>query len=118
MTVMTTLSCVFLLTTLAPAAARAADDTPAQLKEQAFTESRAWSILESLVTEVGARPVGSPGMARARDWAIRTLTDLGFENVHIEAFVKENAWIRGAESAAVTAPVSRSLAIAGLGNTV
>jgi hypothetical protein len=89
-----------------------------QLRERALAGSQAWDILESLVTEVGARPTGSPAMEHARDWALQRLTALGFDNVHAESFIKDNAWIRGQESAALVAPISRPLHIAGLGGSV
>ena len=88
------------------------------LRDQALAGSQAWRVLESLTTEIGERPVGSPAMARARDWGVTTLKALGFEDVHVEEFVKENAWFRGAESAEVTAPYPHALAILGLGNSV
>lgn len=102
-----------------PFAARAgARDIAEQLRDRALVDSGAWEILESLVTEIGPRPTGSPAMTRARDWAVTMLRARGFEDVHIEPFVKENAWLRGAESASLTSPVARTLTIAGLGNGV
>ena len=102
---------------LAVSAAGAADSSD-QLREQALAGNRAWELLESLTTEVGARPVGSPGMDRARQWAVAKLTSLGFTNVHVEPFIKENAWVRGAESALILTTVPRKLAITALGNSV
>ncbi len=89
-----------------------------RLRDQALSGSQAWPVLESLTTEIGARPVGSPAMARARDWGVTKLKALGLENVHVEEFVKENAWFRGTESAQVTAPYPHALAILGLGNGI
>ena len=89
-----------------------------QLRDRALDDGTAWHVLDSLVTEIGARPVGSPAMTRAKDWAIEKLTALGLQNVHAEEFSKENAWFRGDESAYVTAPYPHSLSILGLGNSV
>lgn len=89
-----------------------------QLREQAMNGNRAWELLESLMTEVGPRPVGSPGMDLAKEWAIRKLTALGFSNVHVESFTKENAWVRGVESGFVVAAVPRRLSLTALGNSV
>jgi Peptidase family M28 len=89
-----------------------------RLRDRALAGSQAWRVLESLTTEIGARPVGSPAMVRARDWGVTTLKALSFEDVHVEEFVKENAWFRGVESAQVTAPYPHALAILGLGNGV
>ena len=89
-----------------------------QLRDRALAGSQAWQIVESLTSEVGARPAGSPAMTRAKEWALQELTSLGFENVHAEPFVKHDAWLRGPESAALVEPVARELAITGLGNSV
>ena len=122
---MTTPACVaplvLALTICTLSAAHAKDDlrqTAEQLRDRALAGSRAWAIVESLATEIGARPVGSPAMARAREWGLATLKAAGLEEVRAEEFVKENAWSRGAESALVTAPYPHALAILGLGNGV
>jgi hypothetical protein len=88
------------------------------LRDRALEDPTAWSVLDSLVTEIGARPVGSPAMTRAKDWAVLRLNALGLQNVRVEEFTKGNAWFRGEESAQVTAPYSHSLSILGLGNSV
>jgi Zn-dependent M28 family amino/carboxypeptidase len=73
-------------------------------------------VVESLTTEVGARPVGSPAMQRARDWGVAKLKALGFENVHVEGFTT-SAWSRGPESAEVVGPYPQKLAILGIGGS-
>jgi hypothetical protein len=113
------LGVTLLLQSLCVAHAQAATrEVAAQLRDEMLRGSRAWDILDSLVTEIGARPTGSPAMTRAKDWAIRKLTDLGFQNVHAERFIKKDAWVRGSESASMTAPYGRTLSIVGLGNGV
>ncbi len=91
--------------------------TAADLRDKALSDPTAWSILESLTTEVGARSIGSPAYDRAREWGVAKLTALGFSNVHVETFAKP-AWRRGAESAEVIAPFPQKLAIIGLGNSL
>ncbi len=91
--------------------------TASALRDRALGDPTAWNIVESLTTEIGPRPIGSPAYSRARDWAIARLKALGFVNVHAEVFPKP-AWIRGAESAEVVGPFPQKLAIIGLGNTV
>ncbi len=73
-------------------------------------------MIESLTTEVGARPVGSPAMERAKDWGVAKLKELGFTNVHVETFTTP-VWSRGAESAEVVAPYPQKLHILGLGRS-
>jgi Zn-dependent M28 family amino/carboxypeptidase len=103
-----------LLAFAAPACADPA--TAARLRDQALGDDTAWNILESLTSEIGPRPAGSPAQARARDWGTARLTAMGFSNVHVEPFAKQ-AWLRGLESAEITAPVSRKIALLGLGNS-
>lgn len=91
--------------------------TAAALRDRALSDRTAWDVLESLTTEVGGRPTGSPAAARARDWGLAKLTALGFENVRAEPFTVA-AWARGAESAELVAPYRRKLDIIGLGRSV
>ena len=77
----------------------------------------AWDIVADLTTEIGARLDGSPREAAARDWAVVRLTSLGFKNVHIEPFTIPG-FVRGAESAQLTAPYPHQLHITALGNSV
>lgn len=106
------------LATLAvPAFAAEPADTAAALREKALTDQTAWTVLEDLTTTIGPRPAGSPAMARAKDWAVKTFTDLGFTDVKVEEFAKPS-WTRGAESAAIVGPYPFKLSIVGLGGTV
>ena len=74
----------------------------------------AWDILEGLTTEIGPRLAGSPEEAKARDWAVKKLRALGFQNVRSEPFTIQG-WVRGAETARLTAPYSQNIAITALG---
>lgn len=92
-------------------------DTAAALRDKALTDNTAWTLLEDLTTGIGPRQVGSPGMARAKDWGVKTFTDLGFTNIKVEEFAKPS-WTRGAESASIVGPYPFKLSILGLGGTV
>jgi Zn-dependent M28 family amino/carboxypeptidase len=105
-----------LLSVAAPARAQDLAAMAASLRDKALSDKTAWSVVESLTTEVGARPTGSPAMERARDWGVAKLKALGFENVHVEPF-EAGAWIRGPESASMTAPFAKKLSILGLGRS-
>jgi len=89
----------------------------AALRDKALADGVAWSLVESLTTEIGPRPTGSPAAARARDWAMARLAALGFQNVHAEPFEAE-AWVRGAEQAEVISPFPQPLHVLGLGRSV
>jgi len=90
--------------------------TAAALRDRALTDPTAWQLVESLTTDIGPRPVGSPQMARARDWAVARLTALGFQNIKVEEFAKPS-WHRGPESARIVAPYPMKLNILGLGRS-
>ena len=99
-----------------PAAAQTISPIVAQLRDAALDDNYAWEITEGLTTEVGPRLAGTEAEARARDWAVRKLTALGFANVRVEPFDMP-VWVRGAEQAWITAPFPQPLVVAALGNS-
>lgn len=99
-----------------PAAAQDLTQGAIAVRDKALTDTTAWDVVESLTTEIGPRPVGSPAMQRARDWSVATFTRLGFENVRVESFTTA-AWSRGSESAEVVGPWPQKLAILGIGGS-
>src|SRR5690606_10358099 len=103
---------------LLPAVVQAQDlaAKAAELRDKALVDPTAYELVESLTTEVGARPVGSPAMERARDWGVAKLKALGFSNVRVEEF-QAQSWLRGEESAEVVAPFPHKLHILGLGRS-
>ncbi|EJL21992.1 putative aminopeptidase [Caulobacter sp. AP07] len=99
-------------------AAHAQDARTAEaLRDKALLDRTAWDVTEDLTTTIGPRIVGSPAMARAKDWSVAKFKALGFTNVKVEEFAKPS-WTRGAESAQLTAPYPMKLDIVGLGRTV
>ncbi len=97
-----------------PAAAQQMD--PAQMRDAALKDDIAWDITEGLTTEVGPRLAGTEAEARARDWAVKKLTALGFRNVRVEPF-KMPVWVRGEETAEIVAPFPQKLYLTALGNS-
>lgn len=89
----------------------------ASLRDRTVRGSAAYDVLESLTTEIGPRPAGSPAMARAKDWAVARLNAMGFSNVHAEPF-DIWAWFKGTETAEVVDPFPQPLVITGLGGSV
>ena len=87
------------------------------LRAQAMVGSNAMAIVTSLTTEVGPRLAGSQAEARARVWAIKTLTEKGFANVRNEPF-EMNAWERHEEGAEILTPYPQPLAVTALGGSV
>ena len=93
------------------------DPKVAALRDSALAgDHYAWDIVEGLTTEVGPRLAGTEAEARARDWAVRQLTAMGFANVRVEPFDMP-VWVRGRESAEIIAPFPQPLVIAALGNS-
>ena len=87
------------------------------LRAQAMAGSNAMAIVTSLTTEVGPRLAGSEAEARARVWALNTLTEKGFANVRNEPF-EMDAWERHEEGAEILAPYPQPLAVTALGGSV
>jgi hypothetical protein len=92
-----------------------ADPRVAALRDKALANDHyAWDIVEGLTTEVGQRLAATEAEARARDWAVKRLTAMGFANVRVEPFTMP-VWTRGAESAEIVSPFPQKLAGAALG---
>jgi carboxypeptidase Q len=101
------------IATLSPPVA--ADPKVAALRDNALdNDIYAWDIVEGLTTEVGQRLAATEAEARARDWAVKRLTAMGFSNVHVEPFTMP-VWTRGAESAEILSPFPQKLVVAALG---
>ncbi|WHU03602.1 M20/M25/M40 family metallo-hydrolase [Sphingomonas sp. NIBR02145] len=116
MTKRTLLAAVAALALPFPALAQSAAHDPVALRDAALSDNLAWEITEGLTTEVGQRLAATEAEARARAWAVKKLTALGFKNVHIETY-KMPLWERGIETAEVLGGAAQKLAIAALGNS-
>jgi hypothetical protein len=82
----------------------------------ALTDEEGWAKLTYLTTAIGHRLSGSPQLEEAIAWAEKTMRAEGLK-VRLQP-VKVPHWVRGEESAAVTSPLQRPLAILGLGGSV
>jgi carboxypeptidase Q len=87
------------------------------LRQSALADDTAYELLRSLTTEVGPRPAGSPGDARALAWAVENLKRLGFERVRTEP-VTVSHWVRGEARAEIVSPWPQRLVVAALGGSV
>lgn len=97
-------------------AAFADSHDPAAIQAKALKDSLAYEITEGLTTEIGPRQAGTEAEARARDWSVKKLKALGFQNVRNEPFMMPT-WVRGAETAEVTSPYPQKLHVTALGNS-
>ena len=115
-----TLISIASLAVLAATPAFAADPlraTAEALRDRALTDPTAYDYVEAVSTELGPRQVGTIGQQRSMAWGLARLKALGFRNVHAEPFTAQ-AWLRGPESAEVTASYPQALHILGLGRSV
>ena len=88
-------------------------DSPIEL---GLKDEIAWDIVEGLTTEIGPRQGGAEAEARARVWSVAKLKALGINNARIEEY-QMPTWVRGAETAFVTAPFTQKMHISALGNS-
>lgn len=86
------------------------------LIERARADQLGLDFVEDLTTEVGQRLAGSESEARARDWSVAELTELGFDTVRVEAF-EIPFWSRKSEAVAVISPAPQSLVATALGGS-
>ena len=77
-----------------------------ELRETALQRDGGFDVVEDLTTRIGPRMAGTEADARAVDWAVKTLTDIGFDRVWKEP-VTFPTWERGFERVSVTAPVEQ-----------
>jgi acetylornithine deacetylase/succinyl-diaminopimelate desuccinylase-like protein len=79
-----------------------------QLRARALQSDNAFSIVESLTTEIGPRLAGSEAEARARDWAQAMLRAQGLERIRVEPFTIP-FWRAETQSAEVVSPSPQRL---------
>lgn len=79
-----------------------------ELIETALNSPLAFSIVESLTTEVGARLAGSEAEQRARVWGKELGDELGFDRVSIEEFSMP-FWDRGELTVTLNTPYKQHL---------
>jgi hypothetical protein len=88
----------------------------AKIIAAARADRGAYAKLAHLTDRIGHRLSGSPALDRAIAWAAQAMKDDGHDVRTEPAMVPR--WVRGAERAAITAPVERPLVVLGLGGSV
>lgn len=89
----------------------------ARLIGEAMAGRDAWERLAVIGDTFGNRLSGSQALEDAIQWAVQEMKNDGLENVHTEP-AKVPHWVRGQESAEITAPRRHPLVMLGLGNSV
>src|SRR5262245_18603568 len=111
----------------APTGAPATPAAPASLADRyreaadkivatAHADRDAYQKLAHLTDRIGNRLSGSPALGRAIAWAAQTMKQEGHD-VRTEPVMVPH-WVRGVESAEITAPIARPMHVLGLGGTV
>jgi len=91
-------------------------ETAEKIIAAARSDRGAYQKLAYLTDHIGNRISGSPQLDEAIAWATRTLEADG-HTARTEPVMVPH-WVRGAEEASITAPITRSLKILGLGGTI
>ncbi len=86
----------------------------AQANDSAEDKASALSIVIDLTMEASPRMAGSAQEAKARVWAAARLKSLGFQNVVVQEF-PITGYVRGIDTAELTAPYPHKLAVTALG---
>jgi Zn-dependent M28 family amino/carboxypeptidase len=107
------------LTSAQQAAAPAFDDGTGKaltaIAGAATMQPRAFDYLTQVSDDIGARVTGSPEAARAVDWGVATMKEIGLDNVHTETWKISHGWTRGSAEAELIAPIRRRLMVDALG---
>ena len=85
-----------------------------QVADEVKAHSELMKNLEYLTTQIGPRLTGSKQMQEASDWTLKRFQDYGVE-AHLETANIDHAWTRGSETAEITSPIQRRIAIRALG---
>lgn len=87
-----------------------------QVRDAALNDTVAMDYVTQLTTRFGPRPAGSASETAAAEWAAGYMRELGFKNVHIQAFPLVG-WERGEESASIVGHNPQPLVVAALGHS-
>ncbi|HET7632464.1 MAG TPA: M20/M25/M40 family metallo-hydrolase [Gemmatimonadaceae bacterium] len=82
----------------------------AKIRAEGMDHSRIMWIEHYLADVYGPRPIGSPNQVAAANWAVKTMTDFGLKNAHLEPFTWRGVgWMPGKAVGYITSPVSANL---------
>ncbi|HEY4320866.1 MAG TPA: M20/M25/M40 family metallo-hydrolase [Gemmatimonadales bacterium] len=101
-----------IVATLAPALAAQGPDSVmnARIRTEGMDHSKIMWIEHYLTDVYGPRPIGSPNHVAAANWAVKTMTDFGLKNAHLEPFTwKGVGWMPGRAVGYTTAPYTSNI---------
>jgi carboxypeptidase Q len=108
---MLTASAVTLAVTASPAPAERIDhEINARIREEGRERSQIMQTVHVLTDVYGPRLTGSPNHKAAAEWAVKRMTEWGFENGHLEPWdFNHPGWLNERFSGFIVSPVKDSL---------
>jgi hypothetical protein len=86
------------------------DAMNAKIRAEGTDHSKLMWIEHYLTDVYGPRPVGSPNHVAAANWAVKTMTEFGMKNAHLEPFTWRGVgWLPGRATGFITSPVKANL---------
>ncbi|MEP6835200.1 MAG: M20/M25/M40 family metallo-hydrolase [Gemmatimonas sp.] len=86
------------------------DAMNAKIRSEGMDRSKVMWIEHYLADVYGPRPIGSPNHVAAANWAVKTMTDWGMKNAHLEPFTWRGVgWLPGKATGYITSPVKANL---------
>jgi len=85
-----------------------------QIAYEVKAHSELMKNLEYLTSQIGARLTGSTQMQQASEWSLKQFQTYGID-AHLESTMIDHSWTRGAETAAITSPVQKTIGIHAFG---
>ena len=82
---------------------------------QGMMNSHAYDWLEDLSDNIGARVTGSPQAAKAVEWGMARMREIGLQNVRAEKWQISHGWTRGVAEAQVLSPIQHRLTVDSMG---
>lgn len=92
-------------------------DVAGRLLGAALVDEGGWNKLSHVTTHIGHRLSGSPQLEQALRWIFDRMKADGLDNVRLQP-VKVPRWVRGQESARMTAPMEKPLSMLGFGSSI
>jgi carboxypeptidase Q len=84
---------------------------------EGMMDSHAYRYLEELSDDIGGRVTGTPQAAKAIEWGLSRMKDIGLENVHAETWQMSRGWTRISGEAELLSPVRHRLLVDSMGWT-
>ena len=87
----------------------------AAIAGQGMISSHPYEMLEDLSDNIGARVTGSPQAAKAVEWGMARMREIGLQNVRAEKWQIAHGWTRGVAEAELLSPIQHKLTIDAMG---